>query len=105
MNSDHATRRREAAMPFIMVTMLIDMLAIGLIIPVLPAMVGSFTGSQADQAYWYGVVAFTFGLANFVASPILGRCLTSMAAVRCCCSVFWAFASAFSEPPWPLRCG
>ena len=72
MNPDHATRRREAAMPFIMVTMLIDMLAIGLIIPVLPAMVGSFTGSQADQAYWYGVVAFTFGLANFVASPILG---------------------------------
>ncbi len=59
-------------MPFIMATMLIDMLAIGLIIPVLPAMVGSFTGSQADQAYWYGVVAFSFGLANFVASPILG---------------------------------
>ncbi len=64
--------RREAAMPFIMVTMLIDMLAIGLIIPVLPAMVGSFTGSQADQAYWYGVVTFTFGLANFISSPILG---------------------------------
>ena len=59
-------------MPFIMATMLIDMLAIGLIIPVLPEMVGSFTGSQADQAYWYGVVAFSFGLANFVASPILG---------------------------------
>ena len=59
-------------MPFIMVTMLIDMLAIGLIIPVLPAMVGSFTGSQADQAYWYGVVTFTFGLANFISSPILG---------------------------------
>ena len=59
-------------MPFIMVTMLIDMLAIGLIIPVLPAMVGSFTGSQTDQAYWYGVVTFTFGLANFISSPILG---------------------------------
>ena len=42
-------------MPFIMVTMLIDMLAIGLIIPVLPAMVGSFTGSQTDQAYWYEI--------------------------------------------------
>ncbi len=59
-------------MPFIMVTMLIDMLAIGLIIPVLPAMVGSFTGSQTEQAFWYGVVAFSFGLANFIASPILG---------------------------------
>ncbi|MFO1192053.1 MAG: MFS transporter [Rhodoferax sp.] len=65
-------RSREAAMPFIMITVLIDMLAIGLIIPVLPALVGQFSGSQADQAFWYGVVTFVFGLANFVASPILG---------------------------------
>jgi len=65
-------RGREAAMPFIMLTALIDMVSIGLIIPVLPALVGSFTGSQADQAYWYGVVTFAFGLANFFASPILG---------------------------------
>jgi DHA1 family tetracycline resistance protein-like MFS transporter len=65
-------RSREAAMPFIMVTVLIDMLAIGLIIPVLPALVGQFSGSQADQAFWYGVVAFAFGLASFFASPILG---------------------------------
>jgi len=67
-----ARRDREAAMPFIMLVTLIDMMAIGLIIPVLPALVGSFTGSQADQAYWYGVVTFAFGLANFIASPILG---------------------------------
>lgn len=63
---------RTAAMPFIMLTTLIDMVSIGLIIPVLPALVGSFTGSQADQALWYGVVTFSFGLANFFASPILG---------------------------------
>ena len=72
MTQERALRGREAAMPFIMVTMLNDMLAIGLIIPVLPAMVGSFTGSQTEQAFWYGVVAFSFGLANFIASPILG---------------------------------
>ncbi len=59
-------------MPFIMVTVLIDMLAIGLIIPVLPALVGSFSDSQADQAYWYGVVAFSFGIASFFGAPILG---------------------------------
>jgi MFS transporter, DHA1 family, tetracycline resistance protein len=63
---------RTAAMPFIMATTLIDMVSIGLIIPVLPALVGGFTGSQADQAFWYGVVTFAFGLANFIASPILG---------------------------------
>ncbi len=65
-------RSREAAMPFIMVAVLIDMLAIGVIIPVLPALVGKFSGSQADQAFWYGAVAFVFGFANFFASPILG---------------------------------
>ena len=59
-------------MPFIMLTVLIDMLAIGLIIPVLPVLVGSFSSSPADQVYWYGVVSITFGLANFLASPVLG---------------------------------
>jgi DHA1 family tetracycline resistance protein-like MFS transporter len=59
-------------MPFIMAATLIDMVTIGLIIPVLPALVGSFTGSQADQAFWYGAVTFAFGFANFFASPVLG---------------------------------
>lgn len=65
-------RSRDAAMPFIMLTVLIDMVAIGLIIPVLPVLVGSFSSSPADQAYWYGVVAFSFGVSNFLASPVLG---------------------------------
>jgi DHA1 family tetracycline resistance protein-like MFS transporter len=65
-------RDRAAAMPFIMLATLIDMMAIGLIVPVLPALVGSFTGSQADQAFWFGAATFAFGAANFVASPILG---------------------------------
>lgn len=59
-------------MPFIMLTVLIDMVSIGLIIPVLPTLVGSFTGSQADQAFWYGAVVFAFGIANFLGSTILG---------------------------------
>src|SRR6185295_18734792 len=65
-------RDRTAAMPFIMAVTLIDMVTIGLIIPVLPALVGSFSASQADQAFWYGAVTFAFGLANFFSSPILG---------------------------------
>ena len=65
-------RSREAAMPFIMLAVLIDMAAIGVIIPVLPALVGSFSVNQADQAYWYGVTAVAFGLSNFLAAPVLG---------------------------------
>lgn len=59
-------------MPFIMIAVLIDMISIGVIVPVLPALVGSFTGSQADQALWVGVVGFAFGIANFFGAPILG---------------------------------
>ena len=62
---------RTAAMPFIMMTVLIDMISIGLIIPVLPVLVGNFTGSQEDQAFWYGAVAFAFGISNFFGSPVL----------------------------------
>ena len=65
-------RKREPAMPFIMLTVLIDMIAIGLIIPVLPPLVGSFTADQAEHAFWYGVVTFAFGIANFFGSPVLG---------------------------------
>ena len=59
-------------MRFILIAVLIDMVSIGLIIPVLPPLVGTFTGSQAHQAYWFGAVAFAFGIANFFGSPILG---------------------------------
>lgn len=63
---------RQAAMPFIMITVLIDMVAIGLIIPVLPLIVGTFTRSAAEQTFWFGAVSFAFGFANFFGSPVLG---------------------------------
>ena len=48
------------------------MVSIGLIVPVLPALVGSFTASQTEQAWWYGAVTFAFSFANFLTSPLLG---------------------------------
>ena len=63
---------RSAGMGFIMVAVLIDMISIGLIIPVLPPLVGSFTNSAANHTLAYLMVAFAFGFANFIGSPILG---------------------------------
>jgi MFS transporter, DHA1 family, tetracycline resistance protein len=63
---------RAAGMPFILIAVLIDMVSVGLIIPVMPALVGSFTANQAEQAFWYGAVAFAFGLASFLSAPVLG---------------------------------
>ena len=59
-------------MPFIMATVLIDMISIGLIIPVLPKLVASFETTPAAQVGAYAWVAMAFGFANFIGSPILG---------------------------------
>jgi MFS transporter, DHA1 family, tetracycline resistance protein len=67
-----AAPRRQAAMGFIMVTVLIDMLSIGIIVPVLPVLVGKFAANPAEQTYWYGVVVFSFSLASFFGTPLLG---------------------------------
>ena len=64
--------KSPAAMRFILLTVLIDMLAIGLIVPVLPGLVGQFTSDPAEQTHWYGVVTFSFALASFFGAPILG---------------------------------
>ena len=64
--------RPPAAMGFILLTVLIDMVAIGIIVPVLPVLVGRFTGDQTEQAFWVGVVSFAFGIANFFGAPLLG---------------------------------
>ena len=67
-----ASGKRQAAMPFIMATVLIDMISIGLIIPVLPALVGTFESTASARIGAYIQVMMAFGFANFIASPILG---------------------------------
>ena len=59
-------------MRFIMLVVLIDMLAVGIIVPVLPALVGQFTTDPSQQAWWYGVVAGAYAVSQFIASPWLG---------------------------------
>jgi len=100
-------RDRTAAMPFIMLTALIDMVSIGLIIPVLPALVGSLTGSQVDQAFWYAVVTFAFSLANFFGSPVLGALSDShgrrpVLLIGFCGLALSFFATALATAVWML---
>lgn len=57
---------------FVLICVFIDMLGVGLIIPVLPVLVGEFTGSRDDQSWWYGVMSATFGLMQFLFMPMLG---------------------------------
>jgi len=65
-------RRRTAAIPFVLVTVFLDVLGIGLIIPVLPALVGEFAADPQAQAYWYGALVAGYGMMQFFAGPLLG---------------------------------
>lgn len=55
-----------------MICVLLDVIGFGLIIPVLPALVGEFTTNAQSQALWYGVLMAAYGFAQFFASPLLG---------------------------------
>jgi len=57
---------------FVLICVFIDMLGIGLIVPVLPMLVGEFAGSRENQAYWYGIMSAVFGLMQFICMPMLG---------------------------------
>ena len=63
---------RKPAIPFILVTVLIDMMGVGLLLPVIPSLVGDFTHDVRAQTYWYGALVFTFGFTQFCFAPLLG---------------------------------
>jgi len=63
---------RPGNLNFVLVCIFIDMLGIGLAVPVLPILVGEFVGTRDLQAHWYGILATVFGLLQFVCMPILG---------------------------------
>jgi MFS transporter, DHA1 family, tetracycline resistance protein len=65
--------QRRAAFAFVFVTVLLDMLAIGIIIPVLPKLVVDFVGGDAAEgARIYGLFGTVWALMQFVFSPVQG---------------------------------
>src|SRR6202043_1153883 len=66
-------KNRQAAILFILVTVTLDVLAMGLIIPVLPKLILDFLGGKMTVAAdWNGWFALVFALGQFVFSPVLG---------------------------------
>lgn len=64
---------RRAALAFIFITVVLDMLAVGMIIPVLPNLVASFLGGDTVRAAeMYGLFGTIWALMQFLASPVLG---------------------------------
>lgn len=72
-SSSPAVAPRRAAFAFIFVTVMLDMLAIGIIIPVLPNLIEDFMGGNtAKAAAIYGVFGTAWAVMQFFCSPILG---------------------------------
>jgi len=64
---------RRAALGFIFVTVLLDMLAFGIIAPVLPRLVSNFLrGDIARSSQYMGLFVTTWAVMQFFFSPILG---------------------------------
>lgn len=64
---------KKPALGFIVVTLFLDILGLGLVIPILPRLVESFVGNDPTQgAFYVGVLAASYALMQFVFSPIMG---------------------------------
>ena len=64
---------RRAALAFIFVTVLLDILALGIVIPVLPHLIQDFVaGNAATAAEYIGLFGTSWAIMQFFASPIIG---------------------------------
>lgn len=64
--------RFNPAIGFILVVAALDVMAIGIIIPVLPALVVEFTGSNANAGLWTGIMVALWAGMQFLFSPVIG---------------------------------
>jgi DHA1 family tetracycline resistance protein-like MFS transporter len=73
MNAAAPVRGRRAALAFIFITIVLDMFALGMIVPVLPHLIEDFLGGDtAGAAKVYGVFGTVWALMQFFAMPIVG---------------------------------
>ncbi|MGH9766637.1 MAG: TCR/Tet family MFS transporter, partial [Blastocatellia bacterium] len=71
--TNSSVKTRGAALVFIFITVVVDVLALGIIIPVLPKLVEGFLGGNtARAAEIYGLFGTVWALMQFVFSPVLG---------------------------------
>ena len=64
----------RGAIPFVLLTLGLDAMGIGLILPVMPGLLREVTGGDLSQAaLWGGILATTFAVMQFLFGPVLGN--------------------------------
>ena len=67
-------KKRSAALGFIFVTVLIDVIGFGIIIPVMPQLIQDLTGGNLSSASSIGgLLMFTYAFMQFLFAPVLGN--------------------------------
>src|SRR5512145_2427467 len=73
MNAAAPVGGRRAAVAFIFITIVLDMFALGMVIPVLPHLIEDFLGGDtAGAAKVYGVFGTVWALMQFLSMPVMG---------------------------------
>ena len=66
-------RPQTASVAFVLATLGVDALGLGIVIPIVPALVQSLSQLDAGSAaQWVGALVATFAAAQFIAAPVLG---------------------------------
>src|SRR5207237_876339 len=66
-------RNRRASVVFVLITLFIDILGMGLVIPILPRLVQSLLGGAIGEAsFAYGLLVSIYAVMQFFCAPILG---------------------------------
>lgn len=68
------SKESRLTLVFILITILLDMIGLGIIVPVLPELIEQLTGgSVAEAAVIGGYLVFVYALMQFLFSPVLGN--------------------------------
>ena len=63
---------RRGAFAFILFTVLLDVISLGIIIPVWPALITHFLGKTANAGWWVALSGTTWAVMQFFGQPIVG---------------------------------
>ncbi|HQS04256.1 MAG: tetracycline resistance MFS efflux pump [Sphingobacteriales bacterium 17-39-43] len=67
-------KSRKAAVSFIFVTLLLDVIGLGLIIPVFPQLIEELIqGNISEASQWAGLLTFAYAIMQFICAPIVGN--------------------------------
>src|SRR5260370_17749962 len=71
--SRRGMRNRQASVVFVLITLFIDILGMGLVIPILPRLVQSMLGGAiSDASFVFGLLVSIYSVMQFFCAPILG---------------------------------